>query len=122
MNKFQSTRSGTGAKLTGLEIAHYEEGKCKDLMCKVLEGMLENLDEDITDFSKFKHVDLISTYECGTLRSRDEYVDYRLPAAEKYTAAIVNNEMTVDEALTQYYIATGWRKLPADEEGNLILI
>jgi hypothetical protein len=93
----------------------------RDLLSKALAGMLENLDEDITDFSKFKHVDLIETYASDIIRRDGEYTDYRLPHAIKYINKIVNNEMTVDAALTDYYSAIGYKEAAIDNEGNPIL-
>ncbi len=90
----------------------------KDLFCNVIAGMLTNLDEDSTDFSKFNNIDLITTYENGSMRSR---TDYRIKPARKYAGKIIDGVMTVDQALLAYYSATGWITKPTDKEGNPIL-
>ena len=99
--------------LDGMQYPRYNE-----LFANVLAGMLVNLDESDTDFSKFRYVNVIEEYNNGSLRA--EY-DYRLTHAAKYANLLINGEVTADEALTSYYSAVGWRRIPADIQGNPIL-
>ena len=89
-----------------------------ELFANVLAGMLTNLSDEDTDFSKFRYVNVIEEYNNGSLKPE---FDYRLTPAAKYAGLLINGEVTCDEALTLYYKAVGWRRIPADEKGNPIL-